>query len=355
MIILSRIFKGTVLSKHPNRYYHEVEDLKGNTYGELTVVEYDSRDKWGRAKWLCKCSCGKEKVIPAQALKSGATISCGHVARQVSSKWMTTYSHKLDNYKNGFTNEPWASCYSAMYKRVKDVCTGKDDYKSNHYRQLIKGKLVEIDWLNDPYLFYKEIEGTYQPGYSIHRIDNHKGYIRGNVCWASKEDQSINRDYHSFNKSSLPQGITLVKHGVNRRARDKYLASITVNCKTINFGYYYRLQDAMIARYYAECKYGFPHHYKAPSLLHPYQLELPDIDHDAEHKKAFEKQYGHSKQSNRVFTKVEQWNADHTELLNTFNSIRQAAVATGVNRKKIAQIAKTHQLKGSPYDWEIIK
>lgn len=58
---------------------------------------------------------------------------------------------------------------------------------------------------------------------------------------------------------------------------------------------------------------------------------------------------------NRVYTKVEQWNADHTELLNTFNSIRQASIGSGVGRSVIKRIANDHQLKGSPYDWEIIK
>lgn len=352
---MTRIVKGTILSKHPNRIKHEVEDLKGNVYGELKVIEYDSRDKQGRAKWLCQCSCGKQKVIPARNLKNGAIISCGHINRKKSQQRIMNYVKSRSNYKNSYSNEPWSKCYNAMAQRAREICTGVDNPRINHYRELIKGKVIEIDWLNDPWLFYKEIQGEYCPGCSIHRIDNHRGYVRGNVKWADVLEQSVFRDYHKENNSYIPQGIVLEKHGVNRRARDKYFASIEINKNRIGLGYYYRLQDAMIARYYAECKYGFPHHYKAPSLLHPYQLELPDIDHDAEHKKAFEKQYGHSKQSNRVFTKVEQWNANHTELLNIFNSIRQAAVATGVNRKKIAQIAKTHQLNGSPYDWEIIK
>lgn len=55
-----------------------------------------------------------------------------------------------------------------------------------------------------------------------------------------------------------------------------------------------------------------------------------------------------------VFTKVEQWNAEHTKLLKTYNSIRQASIGSGIGRAVIKRIAQTHELKGWPYDFEII-
>lgn len=53
-----------------------IENLKGQRFSELEVIEYvDSR---GSAKWLCKCSCGKTTIIRAHDLKNGHTTSCGH-------------------------------------------------------------------------------------------------------------------------------------------------------------------------------------------------------------------------------------------------------------------------------------
>lgn len=348
-----RVVNGTRLSKHPNRIKHEIEDLKGNQYGELTVIEYDSRDHYGRARWICKCSCGKTKVIDARHLKSGRIISCGHVNREKSAQRIKKYTQSKSSYKDGYSKEPWANCYSAMCQRVRNICLGATDYKSEHYRKLIHGKLIEVDWLNDPYLFYQEIQGEYHPGDSIHRIDNHKGYVRGNVKWANRKEQAHFRDYCNSCKD-LPQGIVLAPRGVNRRVRDKYHATIVVNRKTFNLGYYYHLQDAMIARYYAECVYNFPHHFDSPSLLHPYQKELPDINREAQRKGKFKQKYGQSDCKAHIYTLVEQWNADHTKRLGVYNSIRQASVLTGVNRKKISKIAKTYKLNGSPYDFEII-
>lgn len=51
-------------------------DLTGHKYGYLTVVkEVDRRDN--RRMWLCKCICGKEKIIRMGSLRDGNTKSCG--------------------------------------------------------------------------------------------------------------------------------------------------------------------------------------------------------------------------------------------------------------------------------------
>jgi len=56
-------------------------DLKNNQFGRLEVIKkIDSRLTSGGhpvAQWLCRCSCGKEKVVSAGSLVSGKTKSCG--------------------------------------------------------------------------------------------------------------------------------------------------------------------------------------------------------------------------------------------------------------------------------------
>lgn len=52
------------------------QDLTGERFGKLLVLRRaDSRN--GRTRWLCRCDCGNEKEVAAQALKSGKTKSCG--------------------------------------------------------------------------------------------------------------------------------------------------------------------------------------------------------------------------------------------------------------------------------------
>lgn len=54
------------------------ENLLGQVFGRLTVIgKADPIGKRKRAAWLCRCECGVEKVVKADALKAGHTQSCG--------------------------------------------------------------------------------------------------------------------------------------------------------------------------------------------------------------------------------------------------------------------------------------
>lgn len=52
------------------------EDLTGQTFGYLTVLGH-TKAQDGRACWLCRCVCGKEKQVTSHELKSGKVKSCG--------------------------------------------------------------------------------------------------------------------------------------------------------------------------------------------------------------------------------------------------------------------------------------
>jgi hypothetical protein len=61
------------------RLTYPAKDEIGKRYGCLLVLE---RKPWAgevrrRARWLCRCDCGREKAILGDHLRSGATVSCG--------------------------------------------------------------------------------------------------------------------------------------------------------------------------------------------------------------------------------------------------------------------------------------
>lgn len=55
----------------------EAIDLTGQKFGRLTVLERARSTKHGNAKWLCRCTCGKQTIVPGIKLRSGNTRSCG--------------------------------------------------------------------------------------------------------------------------------------------------------------------------------------------------------------------------------------------------------------------------------------
>jgi hypothetical protein len=52
-------------------------DLTGKKFGMLTVVQFDSKDRFGRAKWRCQCDCGNISTVQSGNLKTGISKSCG--------------------------------------------------------------------------------------------------------------------------------------------------------------------------------------------------------------------------------------------------------------------------------------
>jgi hypothetical protein len=60
----------------------QTDDLAGQTFGRLTILQRAPNDKRGHAAWLCKCECGNTKVVLARFLTRGDTKSCGCLRRQ---------------------------------------------------------------------------------------------------------------------------------------------------------------------------------------------------------------------------------------------------------------------------------
>lgn len=54
-------------------------DLTGQKFGHLTVIERVESDKYGHARWKCKCDCPlqTEIIVLADNLRRGHTQSCG--------------------------------------------------------------------------------------------------------------------------------------------------------------------------------------------------------------------------------------------------------------------------------------
>lgn len=56
----------------------KLPDLTGQTFGLWTVIAPAENDHAGRTRYLCRCSCGKERIVNASNLRRGLSTSCGH-------------------------------------------------------------------------------------------------------------------------------------------------------------------------------------------------------------------------------------------------------------------------------------
>jgi hypothetical protein len=63
-----------------------LNDLTGRKFGRWTVIKREDNDKAGSSRWLCRCDCGKEKVVRGSELNKGSSKSCGCYHKEKLSK-----------------------------------------------------------------------------------------------------------------------------------------------------------------------------------------------------------------------------------------------------------------------------
>lgn len=150
-----------------------IKDLINQKFGKLTVVEYAGADKNGRATWLCKCVCGKEKIAKNKNLAKGSTKSCGCLKKGRP----TTH---------GCSEARIYKIWTCMIQR----CTNSN--APTYYRYGGRGITVCKRWhkFNN---FLKDMKKPPTSKYQIDRVDNDKGYFKTNCRWATRQQQQRNR------------------------------------------------------------------------------------------------------------------------------------------------------------------
>lgn len=117
------------------------KDIVGQKYGKLTVVSFDSKKqhnfKCGSRKleyWLCECECGNTKIVCKNSLFSGATTSCGCLAKAMYAR-KSKELQGLGVAKNalGLGEAAWNDLYSRYQynAKVKNLIftLTKDEFK----------------------------------------------------------------------------------------------------------------------------------------------------------------------------------------------------------------------------------
>jgi hypothetical protein len=140
---------------------------------------------------LCKCECGNERIVNLYDLRAGNSKSCGCFMKEKISKMKKTHGdgmkHSEYYYLHRTFNDIKQRCYNI----------NAQNYKYYGGRGI---KMFEL-WIEDYELFkdwiLKNI-GDRPQGYSIDRIDFDGNYEPGNLRWADKKLQAINRRSTKF-------------------------------------------------------------------------------------------------------------------------------------------------------------
>ena len=231
----------------------------------LTVLKRceDHIQKNGRRKiqWLCQCSCENKTLVKVVggSLRSGRTKSCGCLMKETSAK-IGKESHKTNSYDLtgeygiGYTSKGDEFWFDLEDKHlVEKYCWSYDK----------NGYVRAWDYINCKNIYLHAlvmgfpsgditIDHKNHPPRSEHKKDNRKC----NLEVVTRSENNMNRSLASNNTS----GITGVSFD---RTRNKWMAYIKINKKTIYLGRFTRKEDAIETRKNAEIQYFGERRYAA--------------------------------------------------------------------------------------------
>lgn len=149
---------------------------KGKKYNRLTVVSFHHKEN-KREYYLCKCDCGKEKIVNKTELVRGKVKSCGCLRKENCAN----YSHNLS--------------YSRIYRtwtNMKVRCYNKKDERYRLYGG--RGIYICDEWKKSFLSFYNwAISNGYKDTLTIDRINNNGNYEPTNCRFVLKEEQNRNK------------------------------------------------------------------------------------------------------------------------------------------------------------------
>lgn len=155
------------------------QDLTGKTFGSWKVIELYGYNDTKHYLWLCECVCGSVKKHTSQSLKDGRSIRCRKCnARRkyvgdLSSSIVTRIKYGAKTRSLEFELDINYLWELFIHQNEKCALTGlKISFGNGNINS-----------------FNPELNA------SLDRIDNNKGYIRGNVQWVHKDINIIKGVY----------------------------------------------------------------------------------------------------------------------------------------------------------------
>ena len=150
-------------------------DLTGQEFGKLKVLGKGDLSPSGTLRWRCLCQCGNETQVTTAHLKSGHTLSCGCLSRELLVELSTTHGDSKTKLYN-------------VFKSMHNRCERPNVVGYKNYG----GKGVRVCDAWSDWVTFRDwaLSNGYQEGLTIDRVDSDGNYCPENCRWITKSENS---------------------------------------------------------------------------------------------------------------------------------------------------------------------
>lgn len=171
------------------------DDLTGQIFGKLTVLERDFEKTGSNAYWICQCKCGNITTVRGADLKQGHTRSCGCLQEQARHDKLQDLTGQIFGYLKVISlDEERTKKYKQGYFYCKCLNCNSGQLKSIKGSNLKRGNVLSCGCLKSKY--EKQIESIL--------IDNKIQYKREYIFENLKGNKrNLRFDFAIFNNDKL--------------------------------------------------------------------------------------------------------------------------------------------------------
>ena len=158
----------------------KIPDLTGMQFTRWTVIKYSGVGNNGTT-YLCRCLCGKEKIVNGKSLRTKMSRSCGC----------------LQSDQTRSRNHPWFKLMGNTRRGMMERCNNPNHKHYKYYGG--SGIKVCKEWTESYQKFRAwAFANGYRPGLHIDRIDPTGNYTPSNCRFVTVEESAKNKRNTKF-------------------------------------------------------------------------------------------------------------------------------------------------------------